>query len=579
MSAAPPDEPPASLSTLPDALIQHIFTYLDYIPDVGRALCTSTTTWRVGRDGAVWMQLCVVFFGLTERCGPGREPVESYLHAARAWYALFRRHGNLLDIYGLDVFSVPPPLVEGASVTLTGLTREELNGKRGRAVRQVLGPTKVNRWEIQLAESAGESLSIKADNLVVEGGMQKKMAPLWERASAAWGALSTWAERAMPGMAASIGGPADQAAWEDFHESVELSSTTWLAPFRAVWTQHNGQNIDLDLKVAVNAQALPDSDSVPDLTQTHQQEQATLGLAGGYCAYSHLISVRLFPLKLIAAWTNFFRERQQQLDEDDLALSGSMLIVAATYRMEKYVAYDLASGELSICSPRNATQLRAVPATTRRGDDLLVWLEELGRRVASGTYVAEVIDTESPLSRGLSLFPRNGPLLSRAVTRGIEVEASALYAPEQGSCIYSIRLQLLPATEEGGLTEQQRGFATCQLRSRHWVLSNDAGRNEEVRGDGVVGRYPVLRVGGYRDDTQSRSAGHANVPAHLIDEGADCDGVFVYQSMSGRGGMRSFGGELTFVPGTLRQPAGQEFKVTVARFPLSDGAEPEGFLF
>lgn len=579
MSAAPADDPPANFSTLPDALIQHIFTYLDSLEHLGRALCTSTTTWRVGRDDAVWMQLCAAFFGLTERCGPGLEPVESYWHAARAWTKLCRRYGYPVErLPARNPFRVPSPLVEGASVTLTGLTRDELNGKCGRAVRQVLGPTKVNRWEVQLAENAGESLSIKADNLVVAGGTVAKMAPLWERASTAWSALSTWAERTMPEVAATIGGPVDQAAWLEFFGSVELSSTTWLAPFRALWSQHNGQAIGLDLKVAASAQALPSNESGPSMTPAQQRQQSTLGLAGGYSAYDQLVSVRLLPLKLVAAWTNFFRERQQQRDDEDATLTGAMLIVAATFRMEKYVVYDVASGELSICSPRSATQLRAVPAATPRGDDLLVWLEELGRRVAGGTYVAEEI--EGPLARGLSLFPRNGPLLSRAVTRGIEVEASALYAPEQGSCIYSIRLRMLPETEEGGLTEQQRGFATCQLRSRHWVLSNDAGRNEEVTGDGVVGRYPVLRVGGYRNDRQShRARMHTGVPAALIDEGDECEGVFVYQSMSGRGGMRSFGGELTFVPGTLRQPAGEEFNVTVARFPLSDGAEPEGFLF
>ena len=97
--------------------------------------------------------------------------------------------------------------------------------------------------------------------------------------------------------------------------------------------------------------------------------------------------------------------------------------------------------------------LRAVPATTPRGDDLLAWLEELGRRCESGLYRAERICQEIPSSIGLSLFPRRGAALAVAVTRGVEVASSAVFAPEQGCCIYSIRIRLLPAAE-GGLSPQ-----------------------------------------------------------------------------------------------------------------------------
>ena len=122
--AAPPEEPIASFSTLPDALVQHIFTYLDLNLDSLRsALCITSTTLGIGRDDAVWMPFCAGRFGLTERCGPGREPVESYWHAARAWMALCRQHDPQL----WSTLHVPSPLVEGASVMLTGLRREELS--------------------------------------------------------------------------------------------------------------------------------------------------------------------------------------------------------------------------------------------------------------------------------------------------------------------------------------------------------------------------------------------------------------------------------------------------------------------
>jgi len=39
------------------------------------------------------------------------------------------------------------------------------------------------------------------------------------------------------------------------------------------------------------------------------------------------------------------------------------------------------------------------------------------------------------------------------------------------------------------------GDETAQLISRHWVITNTEGEEEEVRGDGVVGEQPVLAPG------------------------------------------------------------------------------------
>lgn len=39
------------------------------------------------------------------------------------------------------------------------------------------------------------------------------------------------------------------------------------------------------------------------------------------------------------------------------------------------------------------------------------------------------------------------------------------------------------------------GADTAQLISRHWVITNTEGEEEEVRGDGVVGDQPVLTPG------------------------------------------------------------------------------------
>ena len=47
------------------------------------------------------------------------------------------------------------------------------------------------------------------------------------------------------------------------------------------------------------------------------------------------------------------------------------------------------------------------------------------------------------------------------------------------------------------------GEAAAQLRSRHWIILDGNGRREDVRGEGVVGKQPVLQPG----DTFEYSSG------------------------------------------------------------------------
>jgi hypothetical protein len=158
----------------------------------------------------------------------------------------------------------------------------------------------------------------------------------------------------------------------------------------------------------------------------------------------------------------------------------------------------------------------------------------------------------------------------------------------------------------------ERGFETCQLRSRHWVITSAAtGEAEHVRGEGVIGKYPLLTERNYRDD-EDRGRRQVErgmrvcvsvsvcmcvcvcmcacvcvcVCMHVswslliyisnecgpICLGSDAAYPFTYQSCSGRVGQGqggTFGGELIFVPGSINQPSGPDFNVTVATFPLS----------
>ncbi len=79
---------------------------------------------------------------------------------------------------------------------------------------------------------------------------------------------------------------------------------------------------------------------------------------------------------------------------------------------------------------------------------------------------------------------------SVAVTEGVRVEARSLFdphrsRPESGQWFFVYTISI---TNEGPIT--------IQLLSRHWIIRDEAGGLEEVRGPGVVGEQPVLVPGG-----------------------------------------------------------------------------------
>jgi ApaG protein len=79
--------------------------------------------------------------------------------------------------------------------------------------------------------------------------------------------------------------------------------------------------------------------------------------------------------------------------------------------------------------------------------------------------------------------------VSDTTTNGIRVQVTTKYLPERSSprdheylFAYFIRISNV-------------GSETAQLISRHWVITNTDGEEEEVTGDGVVGEQPVLAPG------------------------------------------------------------------------------------
>ncbi len=79
--------------------------------------------------------------------------------------------------------------------------------------------------------------------------------------------------------------------------------------------------------------------------------------------------------------------------------------------------------------------------------------------------------------------------MSDTTTNGIRVQVTTKYLPERSSpkdheylFAYFIRISNV-------------GADTAKLISRHWVITNTDGEEEEVRGEGVVGEQPLLTPG------------------------------------------------------------------------------------
>jgi len=271
---------------------------------------------------------------------------------------------------------------------------------------------------------------------------------------------------------------------------------------------------------------------------------ATHGIIGGYAFYDHWVNVHLSPLEqIVEETTEFYREFPD-------VFSGRKLIIVATSWFdpktfllncsngELYVGTNnLPLGEMLPCVPKALIKLTDNDLPQ---DGLLLWLEEHLRRLQNGMIKTRMLMK----SRYISLYPEAPPSCTSAVTNGVKVRGSAVFVPEhpgdpQRSCMYtySIRLSVPEACMLGGVY-----YSSCQLNSRHWTIRSRDRVVSDVRGEGVIGQYPVLSPG--QDE-------------------------FVYESCTPLAkGPGSVEGSFSFVPGKLSRPEGKPFEVMVAPFPL-----------
>lgn len=76
-----------------------------------------------------------------------------------------------------------------------------------------------------------------------------------------------------------------------------------------------------------------------------------------------------------------------------------------------------------------------------------------------------------------------------ATTRAVVVTVTPQYLPDQSEPAKS---QYMWAYQ---VRIENKGDIAVQLRSRYWKITDGLGRQQEVRGPGVVGKTPVLRPG------------------------------------------------------------------------------------
>ena len=125
---------------------------------------------------------------------------------------------------------------------------------------------------------------------------------------------------------------------------------------------------------------------------------------------------------------------------------------------------------------------------------------------------------------------------SDALTRSVRVRAAACYMedesdPAMRQFLYGYRIRF-----------DNEGEETVQLISRHWIIVDAHGRQEEVRGEGVVGEQPVLAPGGSYEYTSG---------CPLRTEWGTMEGSYLF-----------------------RTETGEDFEVAVERFFLAPNVSP-----
>jgi uncharacterized protein affecting Mg2+/Co2+ transport len=296
------------------------------------------------------------------------------------------------------------------------------------------------------------------------------------------------------------------------------------------------------------------------------------GLFGGYVVYEDAVCMRLMP-------SSFHESQQGRPSRVGIAFNGF------SQSANRFIHVDCNDGQVYVAESLVADEHvdPSIPMSRSSANDKydagLVWMEDFAGKLAKEEIgIGKISPYEGGLAQAILHYPTvqcqhqysSGdnplPIVSRTVTKGVEVIASSHFDPLMKQYIsYSIRLRLLTNEDEEYMTPSERGFETCQLMSRHWVLlDGETGREDIVDGDGIIGFYPVLMEGAHRNDS-GRSM--SNTTHGVVSEGS-----FRYQSCASTTS-KSFRGRIRFIPGSLESPTGRPFFVNLSPFALVSNAQ------
>lgn len=300
----------------------------------------------------------------------------------------------------------------------------------------------------------------------------------------------------------------------------------------------------------------------------------------------------MLPLRRMTRWTLHFRTRLNLPDDDP------QVLFAAGFNFNKVIHCITNTGDVMVSNVPGLTRYNTeqgergpqptkfsaqaalhaqehgypVLPPAQQPDAMLQWFEFYAEALASDRFTMETLYEEFSNSLGICLFPRRPPLGPSTITRGIKVSASPLFIPELSNLrdvddgdmqyffAYSIRFRLLSKEEQRREQESRTSsagggsslinstvedpFQSVQLLDRAWTIRNAAGAVEsEVRGEAVVGQYPLLEHGG--EEFTYQSCTHQREP---------------------QGSMQ---GEFTFVEGSLKNPGARQVKAQCPVFQLT----------
>ncbi|VEU37599.1 unnamed protein product [Pseudo-nitzschia multistriata] len=291
------------------------------------------------------------------------------------------------------------------------------------------------------------------------------------------------------------------------------------------------------------------------LTPRSSDDDFFAGLFGSYSCYNSFFSMRLFHVSEAAV----------------ASISNSIWVVGLNLGMPRtFLVLDLSNVDEGLEGSMYFGYQGMNHAHLVCQGGILSYFETYVERLESSMYTSCIIHPDSPTSLGLSLFPETGDTVSVAVSHGVEVRASARWFPERTydgpmNFGYSIRITLAESDSDSG-------EVSCQLVGRNWEFRYEDGTVNRVQGEGCIGKQPLFFRN--RDGT----SGYIDLGPAGTGE-ANLNSTFRYQSQSGPVPGTSSNnvakttncrvkGTFSFRPGSIEEPNGSLFFVTVGEFPL-----------